>query len=728
MAVPFLQTRLGSGARLQVQAAWGANLTDLSDDAAATWTWTDITDDVLQANGAQIEMTVGRADEAALSQPASCSMLLDNRSGAYSLGGQASNWPNIRRGTPIRVRVDPSGSGTTYTTRFFGYADGWQPSWDPTGQFATVTLSASGVLRRLSGSDQPVVSAMRRAVEGMTDLVAYWPCEEGDDAQLIGSALANGAPMSFTGRPGFGDSTAFACSQPLPTGKISSWYGAVTGYASSTSVQLRWLMDIPGDGQLATVAELNDTGTATRWAVRLLKNGNIKIQAWSSLANLLDFEIGFGVNGRRGQWGFSLTQNGANVDWRIDFLEVGNSVGGFYAATLNGVTFGQVTQVGMHTDADSESSIALGHVALYRTLTDMFVNSRQLEAYSGEVTTTAAGRLARLGVLGKVGVDILGVVVTDPVQQTVDTMGPQRPDSLLALFRECEAAEQGILHDGRGAGLSYTTRRRRMNRTAGLTLNAAAGEVSFDPAHDDQGLTNRVVVTRKGGASAEYEDVDGPLGTAAVGTYEGSLTVNAVSEGVLPDYAHWAVHLGTVEGYRHPRLAINLARDPGLAAAWLALQVGERIDITNVRTVRTQHPTGTVALWLAGWTETIDQFRWDVVANTAPYDPWNVAVLAAASGDTSANLLRADTSGSQLAASAAVGATSLSVTTTAGPNWTTDSDDFPLQVEVGGIPVTVTAISGAGSTQTFAVSGSTVTKALASGLAVQLWQPAVLAI
>lgn len=727
--VPFLQTRLGGGARLAVEAAFGANLTELSEAAALAWTWTDITGDVLQADGAQIEITVGRADEAAQSQPASCRLLLDNRSGDYSLGGQSARWPNVRKGTPIRVRVDPSGSGANYTTRFQGYADGWQPRWDPTGRFAAVALSASGVLRRLSGNDKPVRSAMYGAIGGVDDLIAYWPCEEGDDAQLIASWRSDWSPMTFTGRPGFGESTAFACSQPLPTGKISSWFGAVRGYASSSSVQLRWLMDVPADGQLATVAELNMTGSATRWAVRIEKNGLIRLWAYSSLAQIVDaYTDFFAPNGKRGQWGLSLTQNGANIDWRIDFLEVGNAVGYYFYGTLNNATLGQASQVGMHTDTDSESRIALGHVALYRTLQDMFLNSRQLEAYSGEATTGSGGRLERLAAIGRMSINIVGDLASGLANQTVDAMGPQRPESLVALFREVEVADGGILHDGRSVGLTYVTRRRRMNRAAGLTLNAAAGEVSFDPVHDDQGLRNRVTVTRKGGSDAEYEDEDGPLGTQVVGVYDDSFTVNAVSEGVLDHYARWAVHQGTVEGYRHPRLSINLARDPGLAASWLALQLGERIDITNITSVRSQVPAGTISLGLAGYTETIDQFRWDVEANCYPYEPWRVATIAATSGDTSEYVLRAESDYSSLASSAAQGATSLSVNTPSGPRWTTDADDVPLFIEVGGIRVTVTAISGAGTTQTFTVTGSTVTKALAAGLEVKLWRSPVLAI
>lgn len=69
--------------------------------------------------------------------------------------------------------------------------------------------------------------------------------------------------------------------------------------------------------------------------------------------------------------------------------------------------------------------------------------------------------------------------------------------------------------------------------------------------------------------------------------------------------------------------------------------------------------------------------------------------------------------------------TTLSVATTVGPLWTTDADDFPLDVTVGGEVLTVTDVTGSSSPQAFtvvrAVNG--VEKAHASGAAVTLAAP-----
>lgn len=725
--VPILRDRLPD-ARVSVEVAWGADVSELTDAAASGWTWSEVTDDVLVADGAQIVMSCGAQDEAAQTQPAEMSVLLDNRSGRYSIGGQSELWPHVRRGVPVRVRVALAADDPAITL-FQGYASGWPPSWDPTGRYAAVRLSASGVMRRMLQNDAPTISTFRRVLEGAANLVAYWPCEDGEDAQYIVEGF-DGEPMTFTGRPGFGASSVFACSQPLPTAKISTWRGPVRTYAATGQVQLRWLMDVPADGVNATVAEIACTGSTTRWTVSLNTDGVVIVRAYSSLDLIFEQSIGFGINGRRGQFGLQLDQRTAStIHWDVDFIEVGAAYAGGFGLDMAGSwTFGSVTQVSMHTDTDKESNLVLGHVALYSEITDETENARQLAAFDGEGTTNAGARLERVAAENRMQVTILGDPASGLATQPVDSMGPQRPDTLLTLFRDVEGVDGGILHDGRSVGLTYTTRRRRMNRPPGLVLDAAAGEVSFDPAYDDQNIRNRVTATRKGGGEATAEDSYGPLGTRTIGTYDAAVTVAVASESLLEDMARWQVHMGTVDGYRHPQLHLDLARDPGLAASWLAMQLGERIDITNITSVRSQHPAGTVALGLLGWTQSIDQFRWDVVANTAPYEPWRVATLAEPAGDTSEYLLRAGPIEGQtkLAASAAAGATSLSVATLLGPLWTTDADDFPVVVEVAGVPVTVTAVAGGSSPQTFTVAP--VSKDLPSGSVVSLWRPTVLAI
>jgi hypothetical protein len=176
-----------------------------------------------------------------------------------------------------------------------------------------------------------------------------------------------------------------------------------------------------------------------------------------------------------------------------------------------------------------------------------------------------------------------------------------------------------------------------------------------------------------------------------------------------------------VEGYRFPSLSLDLARTPDIAAAWAGTLVGDRIDVQNVAARLVQLADRDLQFLLIGHTESIDQFQWLVTCNISPYDPYNrTALLAQTAGDTSAQVARAVTEGSTLAASATIGASSLSVATPTGPLWTTAADDFPLTISVQGIDVDVTAISGASSPQTFTVTPAHVTRNLSGGQVVEL--------
>jgi hypothetical protein len=107
-----------------------------------------------------------------------------------------------------------------------------------------------------------------------------------------------------------------------------------------------------------------------------------------------------------------------------------------------------------------------------------------------------------------------------------------------------------------------------------------------------------------------------------------------------------------------------------------------------------------------------------------PESPYHTALL----GD--ALLGRLDSGGSQLAADALATDTSLLVTTTSGPLWTTSAADWPFDVRIAGEQITVTAVSGASNPQTFTVTRSVngVVKPLPIGADVRLNQPMTLSL
>lgn len=89
----FPATRLG----VTVEAAFG----HADHDTALLWEWVDLTDRLFAQ---QISIRRGRDNETSDTPPSSMGVLLDNRDGALMPGNALSPWwPNVRRGTPIRV-------------------------------------------------------------------------------------------------------------------------------------------------------------------------------------------------------------------------------------------------------------------------------------------------------------------------------------------------------------------------------------------------------------------------------------------------------------------------------------------------------------------------------------------------------------------------------------------------------------------------------------------------
>lgn len=721
MAVPFLTQGLGPAARLAVEVAWGADIT--ADPA--TWTWTDITEDVRQEPG--IELSHGRSDEAGTTQPATCGLQLDNSAGAYSLGGQSPNWPNVRQNTPVRVRVDHDGNGV-YTTLFQGYAAAWRPGWDQSARVATVELSAAGVLRRLGQNTDTVLSAMRRGVLSLPDLVAYWPAEEAEGADRIASGLSGEPAMSVSGAVEYAATDVFAASRPIPRLNSSRWFGTVPGYTVTGESQVRFLIDVPDAGGTddALLISIRTRGGSTeKWDLVYGVGGSVGVRAYSGGVEVLDQPVGFALNGRHGQFGLSLTETAGDVDWVMSFYEVGASIGSVFGATLAGHTVGQVHQIAVNGD-EAHPDLSIGHLFLEAAVTSQFTLLDQVNAYNGEKTTTSDGRLARIDDENSILIDTIGS--GEPVSTAgQDQMGPQEPAALVTLLRDCETADQGILYDGLNAGLRYRTRRFIENQDPVMTVAADELGAPLAPTYDDQGLVNRALATRRGGGTGVHEDTDGPLGIETVGVYDTSVTVNAFSDLAMQHYAGWLVNLGTVDGYRYPTLTLDLAATPHLAGPWRTIQPGSRIDVTGITDVVGQHPAATVSLLVQGYTQTITPYRWDVEVNCSPYQAWRIAVIAEETGDVGEFVWRLDTDGSELADDYPAGATSIqvSLTNADGAPWTTNTDDYPLLLEVGGVKVRATAASGVlPGSRTFTVDP--LPTDLASGVPVALWQPPVL--
>lgn len=125
-----------------------------------------------------------------------------------------------------------------------------------------------------------------------------------------------------------------------------------------------------------------------------------------------------------------------------------------------------------------------------------------------------------------------------------------------------------------------------------------------------------------------------------------------------------------------------------------------------------------------GYSETLRKMQHVIEFTLAPESPWHIGAVEVDGYD------RLDAVASTLAADATSTDTELSVATSGEPLWTADPDDLPFDVLVAGERVTVTAVSGASSPQTFTVVRGVngVVKAQSAGAEVRLPNPVHIAL
>lgn len=611
----------GATAQLEVSIAWGADLTADPD----TWVWTEVTGDVMDEPGMSI--TRGRGDEASNAQPATLSLELDNRSGDYSVGGESSNWPNVRQGAPVRVRVNHDGAGLV--TLFQGSADGFSPEW-PYHAVPRVKLSASGTLRRLAQGQAPFQSSMRREVSVDDRCLIYWPCEDGDRANAFFTAKGPYF-MNWDTKPDLQADDFFECSKPLPKLQHSKW-SALVPPASTGDFMFRFLIRCADDldeigPDASAVVTLFTSGTAGIWVLRFFHGdprGTYRLAVYTPTLGLL-YEsteyISYVTDPEMGSL-ISISGHQVGADIEISYAqsalldESANTFG--FTDTLVGYTCGNLT--GFWINGLNElDDVTIGHIAAYDEELS-FLDG--LGAARGWRSEYADSRLIRLEEETGEAINIGGTSYV--------TMGAQEPATLIDLLREIEQADGGVLYDGETHGLSYETREQRENRAADLTIDATGGELlpQVAPVHDDQRIRNRAYVTRKSAGTFMAEDDDGPLGTDVIGTYDTSVTASLYDDNAAVDLAGWIVHLGTIEGYRYPTVTVNLGAHPNLIEDTLALKPGHRIDITNLDSALTSHPgPSTLSLAVEGMTHRLSAMSWTVVFKCSRYDPWNVIEL-----------------------------------------------------------------------------------------------------
>lgn len=524
--------------------------------------------------------------------------------------------------------------------RFHGELSSLPQKWDSSGTDVYTPVQAQGVLRRLGQGAAPLSSTMYRGITSMgSSVVAYWPCEDGDDATELASALPGKPPMLHpSGEIENASFSGFRASSPLPTASNVQWTGTVPGYSLNTprAIQVRFLMAVPAAGVAgtSTVCRVRASGSAPRWDLDVDAAGDLRLQAFDSEdVQIEDSGVtASSVNGRLLRVSIELEHDGSgNVVWSVGTLEVGATSSSSFGGTLNTRTVDRAVRIAMNVGTGMDD-VALGHISVQREITTIFDLSAEnpadpsgLNAYIGERATDRILRLCR-----QEGLPV--TLVGDVHDATL--LGAQLPKTLLDLLREAADSDLGVLYEPREhLGLAYRTRSSLYAQDAALALDYASADLfSIEPVEDDRTTRNDITVKRENGSSARVELTDGVLSVNAppdgVGRYDEEVTISLSRDAELPNQAGWRLHLGTVDEARYPVLELNLARanftsDAALTADAQTLDIGGKVTVTNLPAWL---PPEDVTQLAQGFTETLTRFDWLIEVNCSPGSPWDVGV------------------------------------------------------------------------------------------------------
>lgn len=211
--------------------------------------WNDISQYVYQRDGFQI--TGGKQEEGDTAQPAQLTCTLDNRDGSFSPNNASGQfYPYLQRNVKIQAAVTvTSSTGNFYSGfRFTGKVAEWPPEGDISQQDIFVQITANGPLRQVNqgGGKGSALTRYYNVLDAPYTPIAYWPCEEDPDANILGAGIEGGQDMQVTaGTPLFKAVSDFNGSAPIAVINKSTWTANTGSFGASGDD----VFTTPGPGQ-----------------------------------------------------------------------------------------------------------------------------------------------------------------------------------------------------------------------------------------------------------------------------------------------------------------------------------------------------------------------------------------------------------------------------------------------------------------------------------------------
>jgi hypothetical protein len=702
--------------------------------------WTDVTAD-WDAPGGPLTIHMGRADRYSQPSPGSMTFTLDNHLGKYTPQRQVladgvtahPYWPNVvpRK----RVRYSYTISAVKYVL-FLGSIKGWPPALE-NGVRPVVTITATDRMDQLARVKMK--SPLRQEMlADSPDLL--WPL---DDAS--GATQAQTAPVvnsaAVLGVAGSGPALTFGDNGP----GVGDGSGVKFSPASATSGQI--LMGRPFTGlNLAayTIECFVNLGTSLpAWAIGSAEHILGLTASGTVLLGVFYVGVNTGVDGCPyfnddsgmvknsstpivdGAWhhlAATRTAAGGNVTFYVDGV----------AASGGGASSGSATVADTLTVGDaSTASLAnarfqgnVGYVAIYDTALSAARIAAHAVPRNGFSGDTTDARIARY-------LSFAGLTATDwalDVGQTTVGTYPQAGKDVVSACQDMATTEGGgavIWVRPSDGNIRFPNRRYRDTTTPALTLDASVDlDASiYDPAFDETTLVNTSTVSRSaesGTLSTQtYTDtVSAAQPPTGFGPSNADITTYTQSDQDALNLAQAQVAGNAYPAFRLNQIAVNLhASVNNLYVAVASVEIGSRIRVANLPPGAA--PTGTIDLFLEGWTVTVTEGTFRFVADTSaadspPRGKWGTFRWGCAGQTLSTTL-----------ASAATTTVVLATAGTGNPTFTTAAV-YPEDIQIGAEQIRLnSAPGGATSPQTFTgctrgVNGTTAPPSQASGSTVTL--------
>lgn len=662
--------------------------------------WTDVSSTVNGKEGVAIRR--GRSSRADESQPGTASFVLDNDTGNFTPDNPLSAyWPNVVEGKAVRVKVT---KGTT-SQRFIGKVSEWTPDFtDPDPAKAKTRVTAADCLA--DAARFTMLSAARGEVLADTP-TAYWPL---DDA-----AGASGATSGISGGPS------------LERVQVGTGGSAVAG-EDAIDLSPAWMFTAASAGNYVGLTETtplpNDCLTLEAWfrgtstavsqtvaAVIPAVSGNndslglvvasttgVAIGRFYSAAGLATYDA-TGASVTDGRWHhLAVTLSGGNVNVFVDGVKTSAAYGAGYTAVPRNVyvarqTNGSVAHVAYHATALSDARIAARRKAVLSTsgngtLAERWTAVAAFAGLTAAVDTTWPDRnAAALPVTGK---------------------------TALAALQDVIRAESGVMYASPTTASTVVGRARTSIRSATVAL-------TLDVEADG---TGGLVTSRSQQGKASRVDADNGLFTVSrsdSSITDGGAVTLTVPLAAVDEVA--AVATDRLAASRWNRLGVPkvtldlMTASNDRYSAVFALLLGDRLRLSGLPS--TQIGWTYFDVYVEGWTE-----RWGTDGATVEFDV-SPADAPAENLLDDANLGRVCADGTMTLTSGITStATSIQVTTSAGPLLTTDAAAYPLDLDVNGERVTVASAPGGTSPQTVTVTrgvAPSVARAHSAGEPVDVW-------